>query len=51
MVVLDPKDKVNTYGDNEKDNNEDNDSEVNIEKVKSISTELLLNIILMITTA
>lgn len=34
IVVLDPKDKVNTYGDNEKDNNEDNDSEVNIENGK-----------------
>ena len=34
MVVLDPKDKVNTYGDNEKDNNDDNDSEVNIENGK-----------------
>ena len=34
IVVLDPKDKVNTNGDNEKDNNEDNDSEVNIENGK-----------------
>ena len=33
MVVLDPKDKVNTYGDNEKDD-DDNDSEVNIENGK-----------------
>ena len=33
MVVLDPKDKVNTYGDNEKDDDDD-DSEVNIENGK-----------------